>query len=171
MKNRPQKGDFNYLSWQKKFTLIRTLAYFLIVFAVFLIGYITTKTRNNLLTVVAILGVLPAGKSLVNTIMFLRFKPAAETLKNSLKEAEDKITILYNMMISSSEKIYFADCIAISNHSVYLYITNEKTDEKKVEKYLKNVLSNHGKGNVNIKAYTSSSEFLSRLKTAKDFAE
>lgn len=168
MKNRPQKGDFNYLSWQKKFTLIRTLAYFLIVFAVFLIGYITTKTRNNLLTVVAILGVLPAGKSLVNTIMFLRFKPAAETLKNSLKEAEDKITILYNMMISSSEKIYFADCIAISNHSVYLYITNEKTDEKKVEKYLKNVLSNHGKGNVNIKAYKSSSEFLSRLKTAKD---
>ena len=40
--------------------------------------------------------------------------------------------------------------------------------EKKVEKYLKNVLSNHGKGNVNIKAYKSSSEFLSRLKTAKD---
>lgn len=48
MKNRPQKGDFNYLSWQKKFTLIRTLAYFLIVFAVFLIGYINDKDKKTI---------------------------------------------------------------------------------------------------------------------------
>ena len=167
MKNRPRKGDFNYLSWQKKYTSVRSAAFFGIVLAVFIIGLITTKTRNNMLTVVAILGVLPAGKSLVNTFMYIRFKEVEESFHKILQPFEKNVHILYNMAISSSEKITFIDCIAVFEQSVYLYSPDKKTDTKNMEKYLKNILSNSGKGNVNLKFYQSEKEFVKRLSQLK----
>lgn len=167
MLNRPRKGDFNYLCWQKKYTSVRSAAYFGIVLAVFVIGLITTKTRNNMLTVVAILGVLPAGKSLVNTFMYIKFKPVGESFHKILQPFEKNVHILYNMLISSSEKVTFIDCIAVFEQSVYLYSPNKKTDTKKMEKYLKNLLSNSGKGNVNVKFYQSDKEFIKRLSQLK----
>ena len=42
---------------RKKVEIIRTVIYFLLVAAIFTLGYVQTKTRSNLLTVVAILAV------------------------------------------------------------------------------------------------------------------
>ena len=44
------KGTRNYLSSQKKYEIIRTVIYFFIPLSLFAAGYITTHTRNNLLT-------------------------------------------------------------------------------------------------------------------------
>lgn len=167
MKKRPQKGSYTYHSWQKKYTFLRTILYFAIVLAVFIAGLIIHKTRNNTFTIIAILGVLPAAKSLVNTLMYLRNKSVTEEFHSIMSAYEDKMHILYNMLVSSSERIYFFDCMAITDHSVYLYTTNKKTAGCDVEKYIKNILSNHGKGNVNVKLYKSEKELLNRLSTIK----
>ena len=53
-----QKGDPGYLDHKKRIEIIRTIIYFGIVAAVFLLGYSQTHTRRNILTVVAILGCL-----------------------------------------------------------------------------------------------------------------
>lgn len=56
---RIEKGTPGYLDYKKKVEIIRTVIYFLLVAAIFTLGYVQTKTRSNLLTVVAILGCLP----------------------------------------------------------------------------------------------------------------
>ena len=53
---------------KEKIEIIRTLAYFGIVIAILLLGYFQTGTKLNLLTVVAIVGCLPASKALVGVI-------------------------------------------------------------------------------------------------------
>ena len=63
------KGTENYLKTQKKYELLRTILYFGISLSLLIAGWVTTKSRANLLTIVAILGCLPASKSLVSTIM------------------------------------------------------------------------------------------------------
>ena len=55
---RIEKGTPGYLDYKKKVEIIRTVIYFLLVAAIFTLGYVQTKTRSNLLTVVAILGCL-----------------------------------------------------------------------------------------------------------------
>jgi len=157
------KGDIGYLSYQKKYTLLRTLFYFGIVFAIFTAGLVTTKSKNNLLTIVAVLGCLPASKSLVNMIMYLRFKPISSNLFNSIDKYNKNITLLYNMLVSSKEKIRFIQCIAVSSHSVYFLCNDQKIDDAEFSKYIKNYLSNNGKGNVNIKLYRDEKSFCSRL--------
>ena len=55
-----EKGMPGYLNYKRKIEIIRTLAYFGIVIAILLLGYFQTGTKLNLLTVVAIVGCLPA---------------------------------------------------------------------------------------------------------------
>ena len=54
-----EKGTPGYLSYKKRIEIIRTIIYFGIVAAIFLLGYFQTKTRLNLFTVAAVLGCLP----------------------------------------------------------------------------------------------------------------
>ena len=65
------KGEYEYPIKQRNKVLIRTFVYFLLPILIFVMGYLSTKTKTNLLTVVAIVGLLPGCKSLVNLIMFL----------------------------------------------------------------------------------------------------
>ena len=67
------KGTEQYLKTQKRYEVARTVLYFGISISLFIAGYLQTKSRVNLLTVVAVLGCLPASKSAVNAIMFLRY--------------------------------------------------------------------------------------------------
>ena len=60
------KGTFGYLDTQKVYEIIRTVLFYSISIAIFVTGYVTTGTKKNLLTIVAVLGVLPASKSLVS---------------------------------------------------------------------------------------------------------
>ncbi len=73
------KGKSDYLDTQKKYEIMRTSLYFLISLSLFAAGWITTGDRLNLLTVVAVLGCLPACKSTVGMIMFLKFKSISKT--------------------------------------------------------------------------------------------
>lgn len=158
-----KKGDIAYLKQQKTWTTIRTIIYFAIVLAVFFAGFLTTKTRNNVMTVVAILGVLPASKSAVSMIMFLKAKQIKDEIYQQLKQFEAHAQMLYNMIISSESKTYQMDCIAIYDRSVFVLCTNPKLDTTAFQKHLKNILANNGKGNVTIKVYDDVKTFTERL--------
>ena len=60
------KGNYGYIKAKRNRVIIRTIIFFAISLAIFVAGYITTGTRKNLFTIVAVLGCLPACKSLVN---------------------------------------------------------------------------------------------------------
>ena len=72
------KGTRNYLNTQKKYEILRTVLYFSISLSLFAAGYIQTGSRGNLLSIVAVLGCLPASKSAVGAIMFFRFQSCPE---------------------------------------------------------------------------------------------
>ena len=59
------KGEPGYLDYKRKAEIIRTVIYFALVAAIFILGYSQAHTRLNLMTVVAVLGCLPASKALV----------------------------------------------------------------------------------------------------------
>ena len=67
MKKR-KKGSPGYLDYKKRMEILRAVIYFLIVAAIILLGYSQTHTKKNLLTVVGIVGCLPACKVLVGVI-------------------------------------------------------------------------------------------------------
>ena len=94
---RKNKGEFGYIAWKRRLELGKTIFMFFLSFLLFLIGLVSTKTTANYLSVVAVLGCLPASKYLVSYIMFLKVKPSSseiyekiKTLNNQAKKEETK---------------------------------------------------------------------------------
>ena len=56
-----QKGDAGYLRRRKRLLILEAVVSFGLVAALVIVGYVTTKTKLNLLTVVAVLGFRQAG--------------------------------------------------------------------------------------------------------------
>ena len=71
-----EKGTPGYLNARKIRLLLLTLLEFGIVIALLVLGYMQTGTKLNLLTVVAIVGCLPACKMLVGLITVLPYRTA-----------------------------------------------------------------------------------------------
>ena len=100
------KGTENYLNSQKKYELFRTLIYFSISVSLLIAGWVQTGSRANLLSIIAILGCLPASKSAVNTIMFYRFHSASKETIDAVKPHEKGLSALYDCVFTSYKKNY-----------------------------------------------------------------
>ena len=77
-----EKGQPGYIKARKFRYLVYAIAEFAIVIAVFVLGYMQTGTKLNLMTVLAVVGCLPAAKMLVE---LLRWRPIRASLRSALR--------------------------------------------------------------------------------------
>lgn len=167
---RVQKGTPGYLNYKKKVEIIRTVIYFGIVAAIFFLGYFQTGTRLNLLTVVAILGVLPSAKALVGVIARLPYKSISEDTASDIASRTEHLTVCYDMVITSEEKIMPVDCIVISGHNIFGYTSNKKVDLNLLTKHIRKILElNHISG-MGIKILNEYKPFITRAEGLDNIA-
>ena len=98
-----QKGEYGYPPYERKRVVIRTAAYFLISIAVFLLGYFSTGKKENLLTIVAVLGLLPSSKSLVSVVMYFKIPKFSEKVYQEVSRQEGAVPVLYRSEEHTSE--------------------------------------------------------------------
>ena len=157
-----EKGTPGYLSHKKHMEIIRTIIYFGIVAAIFFLGYFQTKTRLYLLTVVAVLGCLPAAKALVGVIVRLPYRSADRKIVPDLSEKAVHITTCYDLVLTSTEKIMAVDCIVVSGSTIFGYTHYEKTDPEETQKHIKNILSENGFTGFTVRILREYKAFLAR---------
>lgn len=157
-----QKGKPGYIKAQKTKLLIWTVAEFAIVIALVVLGYIQTGSRLNLLTVVAVVGCLPAAKMLVEFITMAPHKSIDPDKYKEITEKAPLLTKVYDTIITGDDKIMPVDVFVISGHTVFGYTSSEKTDEVKVARYLKEMLHNNRIDKVTVKVLHDYKAFLAR---------
>ena len=89
-----EKGTPGYLREKLKIEILRTVIYFAIVTAVFLLGYSQTHSKKNLLTVVAVVGCLPACKALVGVITRIPYKTVDQALADEVASKSAHLTVI-----------------------------------------------------------------------------
>ena len=157
------KGNFGYLAAKKRWVIIRTLIFFGISLAVFAAGYITTGTRKNLLTVVAVLGCLPACKSLVNMIMLIRAAGCSQKAKESLAPMEGRLIGMYDMYFTSYQKNFPISHMVVKGNVICAYTESEKCDVRAGEEHLEQLLKQDGYKNLTIKIFQNLDKYIDRL--------
>ncbi len=157
------KGTRNYLNSQKKYEVIRTIIYFAIPLSLFIAGYIATKTRLNWLTMVAVLGFLPASKSLISCIMFLRYKSCSSTVCEKLDTASYNLTELYDMVFTSYSKNFNIGHMAIMGNTVCGYTETKDFPEKEFQTHITGILKMDGHKNVTVKIFTELDKYIDRI--------
>lgn len=166
------KGTYGYVDAQKKIELIWSAIYFALPIGLFTIGLISTKTRINLLTVIAIVSVLPAAKKLTTTIMLCRFRTGSKSFYEKAKTAAGTLTVAYDLPLTTYDKKLYVNAVVLGGRNVVFYSENQKDNQSHFEKFLKDILNNNGHTNYTVKLFTDEAQFLNRVKgMAENFQE
>lgn len=165
-----EKGTPGYLREKLKTEILRTAVYFAIVAAVFLLGYSQTHSKKNLLTVVAVVGCLPACKALVGVITRIPYKTVEPALADEVASKSLHLTAIYDLVVTSTEKIMPIDCMVISHEKVFGYTSGKKVDLQETASYLRKMLQRNDFPGVSVKLYDQYKPFLSIVEGLENIA-
>lgn len=165
------KGERNYLDTQKKYEILRTLLYFGISLSLFAAGYIQTGEKANLLTIVAVLGCLPASKSAVSAIMFLRFKSCGKDAADAIAQHSGGLCCLYDMVFTSEKKNFTVGHLAVRGGTVCGYSEDREFPEEAFHRHIEHhmrmedgmPISAEGQRNLTVKIFTNLTRYTERL--------
>lgn len=157
-----QKGQYGYLSYQRKVVIARTVILFALAFAILIVGMCTTGTKSNALTVVAILGMLPASKSAVNMIMFLRFKNGEASLQERSSQELTRIPMNYDLVFTMTDKSYQVEQIVCNQNTICGYRNGDEPSLRKLQEHIKSMLEKDSLNGVEIKLWNDYDSFLNR---------
>jgi hypothetical protein len=157
------KGSYGYIENRKLITTLRTLLYFVLCIGLYVIGYVTTGSNKNLLTIVAILGTLPACKSAVNMIIFLRAKGCSAGLKEQVSPYDEALIAFYDLYFTTYQT-NFAISHMVLKGSVLCGITeNPKCDVNSAQEHLEHMLLQEGIKNMTVKIFSDAGKYVDRL--------
>ncbi|MGN0346300.1 MAG: hypothetical protein ACI4DU_03335 [Lachnospiraceae bacterium] len=182
MKKRIPKCQYGYLKDHTRFQIILTLLYFSAAFGVLFLGMGITGVKYNLLTIVAVLGLLPSAKALIESIMFLRAKKYCcpddlhkeievilENADGNCKENHrSPIYVSYDHYMTSYEKTYPIYSMACKNRTLIGFGNAPKFDYEKCQEHIRTMLGQNGFQNVTVKIFDSKEKYLRRLKELAD---
>jgi len=158
------KGDYEYAKYHKNRVILFTIILFAVSISLYLLGYITTKSNKNYLTIVAILGLLPASKSLVSVIMNLKVKTSDITFKNKVDENINKLCGMYHILFTSYDANFYFSHLTITNNSLICFCDDPKVDEKKFKEHLEKHMKIEGiDNNIIIKVFKDEDSYIKRL--------
>lgn len=146
------KGKAGYLAEKKKRLGLQALAEFAVVALILIIGYVITKTRLNIFTVVAIVGCLPAARVLVEFIAMFPYRSIEGKVQREIDAKGALLTRAYDMVITDGEHIMPVSAVAISNHKVFGYAPNPKTDPEMAAAYIQTDPEKYRSGTIHSKS-------------------
>lgn len=162
------KNTYQYINSQKPYEIIRTIVYFGISISLFIAGYIATESKLNVLTIVAVLGCLPASKSMVSMIMFCRFKSCDSILHDKFSAFDNRLDCLYDLVFTTEKKTYVAAHCAYKSKCLILYAQNSDTDTAALEKHINEYLKRASISGVTVKVYTDIPKYEARLEALEE---
>ncbi|MGN0132939.1 MAG: hypothetical protein ACI4AA_10895 [Lachnospiraceae bacterium] len=167
MKKKYKQGEYEYYNRKRNWEIIKTVIYFAVSFSLLIAGYVATKTKANLLTIVAVLGLLPASKSCVSMVMYLRYHGCSKENHERLKDTFSHFLHAYGLVFTSYQKTYeVAGCI-VKNGYIYGYLTTHQDMHEDLEAHIDGIVKRNGY-KATIAMYTDMQEFLTRCEQIKE---
>lgn len=165
------KGAYGYLKNRKKYTACRTVFFFLLCIGLYMIGIVRTGSNKNLLTIIAVLGCLPACKSAVNFIIFMRAKGCGEALHQKLLAYDEKLETFYDLYFTSYQKNYPISHMTLKGGILCGITENPACDCNEAKKHLEQMLSQDGIKNVVVNLFSEEDKYIDRLSRLLDMDE
>lgn len=158
-----KKGEKGYLAHHKKTAVTKTVILFLLPLAILALGWWSTGTRENLLTVVAVLGCLPACRSAANLVVLLGCKGISEADHQKIAPHVKNCEAFEELAFTSYEKTWQIRHMAFCGNDLIGYTDQEKCDPKACERHLSQLLSKDQIGGVNVKIFTDLPRYVNRI--------
>ncbi|MCI9297999.1 MAG: hypothetical protein HFI10_11250 [Lachnospiraceae bacterium] len=163
-----KKGTFGYIEKQRRWEIIKTLLMFGISIALYGAGYLATKSNKNLLTLAAVLGCLPASRSAVGMIMFLKAKGCSKELREVIGDGAKGLSERYDLYLTSYAKNFQISHLVMKGKSLIGITEQEGFDEGACYQHVKTLLSQNGFRDITVKIFRERGKYLERLKSLRE---
>ena len=164
------KGSAGYLRARKTQLTIETILAFALVAAIVIAGYLTTHTRLNLLTLVAVLGCLPACRLLVNLIMLVPYHSINEAKELEISGVTEELTVVYDLVVTSEKKAMPIEAAVIFNNTVCGYASSRKVDTDYAAEHIRSIMKQNQLNKLTIKIFHDYKAILSRAEGMNNMA-
>lgn len=166
------KNTYGYAKKHLIITLVIALVMLGMSFGVYFLGIHLTGSNKNLLTLVAVLGMLPAGKELVNLIMCIKASKftCSEDLFNRINElvSDDIPCVRYDLYVTAYDCSFPILAVTCFNDSVIGYTDYKAFNYNKFEEHFNTMLAQNGLKVSNIKIFDKETKFLERIEAFKN---
>lgn len=141
-----KKGEHNYINYKKKYSLVKAFVFLLIGLLIFVIGLFLNKFEvRNIFSVIAITMIIPIANSVVNYIVFFRFRSVEKELYECIIALKKENDIFYtDVVFTSPEKIMFLAFLAVAGNEVIGFLDDKKGDAKYIKNYLQDNIKKRG---------------------------
>lgn len=157
------KGSYEYLKDRKRRTILWTLLLFAVSASLFIAGVVTTGTKKNLLTIVAVLGVLPAARSFVTSFMYYKAKGCSADWYDTHHELIEQFKHgYYDMVFTTYERAYNVPVLVIKEGNICGLTYETKKPIKELEAHIQSSLKKE-KRSANVVIFDKEEEFLKRV--------
>ena len=137
------KGDYGYFEKNKRTQLIIAFVLLFFVALVFYTGYLRYGTTKNIFTIMAVVSVIPMAKFMVAYLVLIPYHGLPEKMYTQLQEqleTGENLMTAYDLVISSSDKIYGINVVAVRDNSVWMFTVKNNYTSGEVENYIRGFL-------------------------------
>lgn len=163
------KGSFGYLKKQAVKQGLLALSMLAVCATVFLIGYFWLTQYATILTVIAVLGMLPVAKMIVSMILFMKAekfscsKELYEKLVEVAKDKKDELLCGFDFYLTSYDKNFPLSVALVRKGSLIAYTPWEKCDCNKCKEHFEAYMKKNGISGINVKIFAEENKFVERF--------
>ena len=161
--NKYTKGEFLFFQNKKKMEVLKTVVFFGVSAILYIAGIVATGSNKNYLTIIAILGCLPASKSAVSMIMYLKAKGCTKEAYEYISGKVGEHVGAYNLYFTSYDKNFDIYHVFVKGMTIIAYTENTKVAENAFEEHIKTVLNRDSITVVNVKLYKDLQKYVTRI--------
>lgn len=144
MKGKREKGQYGYRDFHRRVQAGKVLfGAAMILGQLFARNFTDNEAAKNILTVMAILSVLPAANVAAPLLASLKYRTPGREFYRKMAEMEHKGIVLYDLVITSREQIMPVDAAMIHPVGTFACCEDKKTDRAKGEKFLNDMFQSH----------------------------
>lgn len=157
------KGMFGHLKKQLKREIIKTILFYALCLIIFITGVIYFGTRNNLMTVVAAVGCLPAGKSTVSVIMYLKAGRCSEIVHDAVSAFKCDDCTLYDLYLTGYKKNFQLSCVVVADKHILALSEDAGISCREGEEHIGSILDRNSIHGFLVKIFTDQNKFTDRI--------
>lgn len=161
------KGQYGYRDYHRNKELVKIIiGAALIVLQLLLRKFTNNDSAKNILTVMAVLSVLPVANIAVPLLAAFRYRTSSKDFYNQVSAFNSRGEVLYDLVLTSKEQVIPLEAALIHETGVYAYCAYKNTDTPKAERFLTQMFLRH-KLDQEIKIFLDEKIFFNRLRSLK----
>lgn len=144
IRGKREKGQYGYRNFRRRAETAKVLFGAAMILAqLFARNFTDNQAAKNILTVMAILSVLPAANVAAPLLASWKYRTPSREFYERMTALEEKGCMLYDLIITSREQIIPADAVMVHPMGIFVCCVEKKVDARKGEAFLNDTLKSH----------------------------